>query len=270
MPVVLGAALGILLHELGHNVIKEFELPAVGPEEDDADEFASIVFVYNVRRDPRFADLALWVPRFWREVALAGEKRGFTGIYFTDEHSPTMLRYGRILCILVGGEPKAFEEELKRTVPENDRPRFVGRCQEVFRKKERAWDTLLKPHRRNIDPNLPGDLPADAPGHKMTVDYSWLDVAIASDFTRKFGPILKQSGVFDTVAETLTKYYVLPRDVTIFVRECDINNAWYTPPTGSISFCMNFIDEFLKSFPELKLPQGLQGTPDRPRPRPKQ
>src|SRR5262249_46710010 len=132
---------------------------------------------------------------------------------------------------------------------------FRAVCRHAFEKKWAAWNTLLKPHRRNLgDPDLPADLPADAPGKKLQVNYGWLDVPLAADLTKKVGAQLKEAKTFDRLAESFTKEYVLPRnDVTIFVRECNVEfNAWYQPYDHSISMCLNIakaVTEYLKPRP---------------------
>lgn len=265
-PKALGVMVYIFLHELGHGLIGELQLPAVGPEEDAADEFAAVVLVYNFRQDPRFKELALWAARIWRVFGQNQEKAGSVHPW-TDEHAPNMIRYGKILCILAGAEPEAFKEEVERSVAADQQERFKARCKWEFQKKWRAWDTLLKAHRRNIDPKLPGDKPADAPGAKMDVDYSWLDAPFANEFTKKWGPMIKASKIFDSLAEGITKYYVMPRPTTIFVRECDQFNAWYTPQSGSISMCINLAEDVLRVFASAP-PDNP--NPGRPGPRPRQ
>ena len=232
--------IGVFLHELGHGVINELQLPAIGPEEDAADEFAAMVFVFNMRADPKFREMAIWMPRLWRGIAESDAQRG-AGHNNFDEHAPDMIRYGKILCVMAGADPTAFADEVKASIPdEQQRARWQFRCERDFTRKWAAWNALLKPHRRNTNPKMPGDLPADAKGGKMYVDYSWLDVPMASDFTRKYGAVIRDSRVFDRVAENFTRDYVLPRDIPIYIRECDVYNAWYSPDAHSLSMCLNF------------------------------
>ena len=125
----MGAFLGIFLHELGHTVIAELDLPAVGPEEDVADEFAAMVFVYNMRADPRFRDVALWTPKLRLARANQQERqrqqrkgssseeeaeREYQRSLLFDEHSPDLVRYSKILCILAGAEPEYYEKAGER------------------------------------------------------------------------------------------------------------------------------------------------------------
>jgi hypothetical protein len=257
-PALVGVLFGVLTHEMGHMVIAELTLPAVGPEEDAADEFAAMVYVYNIHHNQqRFRDLSLSAARLWREMGLktADSMAKVLQTGWFDEHSIDAVRYGRMLCILYGGAPQAFEEEVTKTVPDYQQAHFRAVCQRDFTKKWAAWNTLLRKHRRNLgDPELPADLPADAPGKKMRVDYRWVDVPLAATLTKSVGAQLRDSKIFDRIAESFTKEYALPEaDVTIFVRECDVQfNAWYSPHFHSISMCLNIakqVAEYLKTAP---------------------
>ena len=93
----------------------------------------------------------------------------------------------------------------------------------------------------------------------MSVDYSWLDVSIASQFTREFGPKIKAAGYFDRVAASLTRLYVLPRNVPIFVRECDVYNAWYSSDAHSVAMCINYAEDIFKRLsPEAAAAPGIR------------
>ncbi len=265
---LVGVLFGVLTHEMGHMVIAELNLPAVGPEEDVADEFASMVYVYNLHHNQRFRELSLAAAHLWRAMGLK-EADSIGKILATgwfDEHSLDAVRYGKMLCVLYGGSPKDFDDEVTKTVPDYQQSHFRAVCQRDFKKKWAAWNELLRKHRRDFgNPDLPADLPKSAPGKKMLVDYGWLDVPLAAPLTKTVGAQLKASQIFDRIAESFTKEYVLPNnDVTIFVRECDVEfNAWYNPYHHSISMCLNIakqVADYLKP--------GSGGGSGRPGPHP--
>jgi hypothetical protein len=253
-PRAVGVTMAIFLHELGHAVIHQLELPAVGPEEDVADEFASMVFVFNAQNDPKFIEMAKWMPRMEKYLAQRPERKIDKHTWF-DEHAPAISRYWNTLCVLYGGIPEGFEEEVtgafaeeakKGLADDNDQARWKYRCKAEFKKKYLAWNAILKKHRRNSNPKLPGDQPADAPGGTMYPDYSWLEVSLIGKFAAEFGPVLRESKLFDRVAANISRDYVLPRDVPIYVRECGMYNAWYSPSAQSISMCLDVAEEAIK------------------------
>jgi hypothetical protein len=198
-PVLVGVIFGVLTHELGHAIIGELQLPAVGPEEDAADEFSAMVYVHNIRRNSRFRDLSLASARLWHEFGLERKDNPLAQGWF-DEHAPDAVRYGKMLCILAGGVPDGFDDEIRTTVPADYHARFKSRCRYEFEKKWRAWNMLLRPHRRNLDPNLPGDQAANAAGGKIAVNYRWLDVPLATGLTKTIGPAIKTSQILDNFA----------------------------------------------------------------------
>jgi hypothetical protein len=119
-------------------------------------------------------------------------------------------------------------------VPESRR----ASCIEEAARKQKTWNALLRPHRRrDADPDFPGDLPADAPGGKVTVEYGPMNSA----FARVMGPVLKQAHLFENLAGIATKLYVLPRDTKIIVRDCDEANCWYSEDDGSVTICYSMM-----------------------------
>ena len=230
---VLGATMGIFAHEFGHFVINELSIPATGPEEDVADEFAAMQFVDNMRDMPEAAaSMALAMAKFWWYIA---EDRGDKQPPWFDEHAPDRARFGRVMCMLYGAAPQLFEDVMQQTgIPERTR----ARCIDDERKRHAAWDNLLRGHRRRgVDPVMPGDLDPATPGKRMTIEFR-------APRDHRFDPLVtffKQTRMLETAAELVTKLYVLPRDTKIIVEECGVANCFYRPSDGSVTMCYEML-----------------------------
>ena len=238
---LLGASMGILAHEFGHFMIGELQIPATGPEEDVADEFAAMVFVDNMRDMPeQAAGMALSMAKFWWYSAQDGGEKHQPPWF--DEHAPDRMRFAQIMCMLYGAAPQMFEQVMQQTgIPERTR----ARCIDDERKRHAAWDRLLRDHRRQgVDPVMPGTLAASTPGGTVTVEFQ-------EPKTPQFKVLesfLQRSHMLETAAALLTKLYVLPRDTKIVVRECGQVNCFYRPSDGSVTMCYEMLAYVLQTF----------------------
>lgn len=93
------AMLHVLAHEIGHAMLREFDLPILGPEEDIADDFATI-YVFLLLPD-RAADI---VAARARQTLADGDTPGMFSAYRADDQ-----RAGRAICLLYGQDPARFD-----------------------------------------------------------------------------------------------------------------------------------------------------------------
>jgi hypothetical protein len=259
---VLGATMGIVAHEIGHFVIGELKIPATGPEEDVADEFAAMVFVDNMRDMPEQAgSMALSMAKVWwysaEDHGDAQQPEWF------DEHAPDRARFGRIMCMLYGASPRNFEPVMEQTgIPERTR----ARCIDDERKRHLAWDSLLRSHRRRgVDAVMPGDLDPATPGKRMNVVFE-------APKTQAYAPLrvfLERSRMLDTAGDLMSRLYVLPRDTKLVVRECGDTNAFYNSDDGSVNLCYEMVAWVLATFAKhegVSGPVAGDATPAQPMP----
>ena len=95
-------ALHTLLHELGHAVISEFELPVLGQEEDAVDAFATSEIIQMMPEDAEaiLTDVALsWL--------IMDARTDRADLDFFDEHDLDAQRGYRTICHLYGADPEA-------------------------------------------------------------------------------------------------------------------------------------------------------------------
>lgn len=131
----------ILLHEAGHAVIGEFEIPAVGREEDAADQFAALAFV----ADPN-GERLLMGPLWWFRLRV--QQNSFLGFdlrdknsLYADTHGVDEQRFYNLTCWLYGSNPSAHKDFLSNGMLTPER---AQRCPYEYQKIARSWDVLLK------------------------------------------------------------------------------------------------------------------------------
>ena len=231
--LMLGNHVFVFLHELGHALIDQLDLPIVGQEEDAVDEFATIALIAFARDEkttPEDRDAfygyagagAIAFLELWK--ALDKQIEGKTAkLPFWDEHALELKRVTNIMCLLYGSDPARFKEMADHfTMPEDRR----NRCTFDYPRRDGAWTRLLTPH---LQPTEGGRRPSG----KLTVKYG----EAGSQGSKDFEASLRQLQVFETFAEVVNTLFVLPNDITIWSRDCGEANAYWNPRDRTISMC---------------------------------
>ncbi len=125
----------IFLHELGHALIDQFDLPILGREEDAADSLAT---VFSIEEDQNSRGALLAGINF-----LDSYQKGFSSNW-ADNHSLGPQRMFNLVCWTVGGDPTALSN---RTVAAlNQQLASSGRnCSTEYSSQKQAYTRLLEP-----------------------------------------------------------------------------------------------------------------------------
>jgi hypothetical protein len=146
--IVDGAVTFTLLHEAGHMMISELNLPVLGHEEDAADSFAVFVLTLDNPDVPEGSR-----GHTAQEGALLDAAVFFDGLYWdgrlhkvqpdwSDEHGQPEQRSNAISCLTIGIDPKRFSEfALQTNIPKH---RLDGCPAEAARNKA-DWAKTLFP-----------------------------------------------------------------------------------------------------------------------------
>lgn len=233
----VGAMMAVFLHETGHMLISELKLPAVGPQEDVADEFATYAMAEAVIQAPEndknmMADIAYSGALFWKLAAQQQEKGGGGAWY--DEHSPSERRYANILCLMTGADPLRF---IPRAVKDGVPEQRLQRCAEEYRTKKEAWDRIMKPHEPGRWDKLFGT-------HHLTVEYGPVMKAEWGAFEN----VYRQGTLFQPVFDSIGQGIVLPQDIPVVLRGCGQVNAWWSPDEKKITLCHDFFAHLTETF----------------------
>jgi len=136
---VIGATTFAFFHEIGHGLINLLDLPAVGREEDSADQLATLILISD---GDDGVGLAL-SGAHWFQLQ---EQAGANQTPFSDEHAFDMQRFYNILCMVYGSDPQKYADFVSSgTLPEAR----AQRCPEEYAKIAHSWEKLLQPHLTN-------------------------------------------------------------------------------------------------------------------------
>lgn len=131
-----GAILFTLMHEMGHALIGEMDVPVVGREEDAADEFATMILLdCGDQGHEILGSAADWfgtMSRHQKELA------------FWDEHSLDQQRLFNILLLMYGHSPEKYGSIVSTAIPKNR----MAKALHEYKIKEHRWDKLLTPYTR--------------------------------------------------------------------------------------------------------------------------
>lgn len=247
----LGIVQSVFIHEFGHALINELDLPSTGPEEDAVDIFSALRLVDPTIYKSDSAD----IDTIGREVAIYGalqwyysgklnEANGNGDTPWQDEHTADLKRFRNFFCVIYGGNPNVFGKIAEATGM-NDRT--LSRCEQEYTKQNRAWRTILAPYTR-VGPWHPeGTQAANAPGAKITVKFEPSKYRVGKFFKEAF-----ETGVTGNI-DDLAKTYVLPRPLTVVYRDCDQLNAWYSHDDASITMCYNLLSYMINMVSDIEM-----------------
>lgn len=248
--VYLGLTNGIFMHEFGHALIGELQVPSTGPEEDAVDIFSALRVVEptmypsgDASIDAIGREVAIYSALPWYYGGLISEKRG-TSTPWQDEHTGDLKRFRNVFCVIYGGNPSLYAPIAKDVGMEE---RTLGRCEEEFTRQNRAWRTILAPHTRVGAWQPQGLLPADAPGAKIEVVFEPSKTRVGEFIVAAFSDGLR--GFADDLAST----YALPRDLKVIYKDCGELNAWYSPREGTITMCYDLIEELAVMISDIEM-----------------
>ena len=137
--VVIGAFVGVLMHEVGHAVFDMFSVPVFGREEDAADEMAAFIAgQFN-------KEVAFTVTRgfayMWRAFArLGGEPKEWED--YSGEHGANQQRYYNVLCMGYGADPQLFKDFIDKGWLPKER---AANCGAEFQQVRRAFAKTVLP-----------------------------------------------------------------------------------------------------------------------------
>ncbi|RRH76211.1 DUF4344 domain-containing metallopeptidase [Falsigemmobacter faecalis] len=238
----LGISRSIFLHELGHALIGELAVPSTGPEEDAVDIYSALQMADATVTPAGHALLDRTAPMAAGYAALAwyysgrvNEQAPQSDGAWQDEHTADLKRFRNMFCVIYGASPAKFSS-LAAVVKMEERT--LARCEEEFRKQNRAWRAILAPYSRISAENPEGLLPATAPGAEVEVELKPSGRQVGEFLRQSYGDVLRETAL------SVGRAFALPRPLKITYQDCDVVNAWYAPREGSITMCYEIIEHF--------------------------
>lgn len=208
-PATQDALLHVIAHEMGHAMLREFDLPILGPEEDIADDFAT-VFLHLALPERAAAAVAARA----RQNLADGEAAGPFSEYRDDAQ-----RAGRSVCLLYGLDPGRYQALADAFGLTGDE---AAACRDFAPEVGRSWRRLLEAHR------LP-------PGARVTEARVTLDDSPAAQ-------AFAAAGLQDR-ALALLAWIDWHSQVTLAVQACDGGASW-ARNGRTITLCAAYIERF--------------------------
>ncbi|QBF30891.1 DUF4344 domain-containing metallopeptidase [Thalassococcus sp. S3] len=201
----------VVIHELAHALIREFDLPVLGNEEVIADAFATL-FIARVLPD-RAEDIvkdrarSWWIEADGQEVDLQGE------------HPPDARRAYRAVCLLYGYDPAAYA----------DLPAWAGlsdddaaACADSAPEIARSWRRMLRSY----------VLPEGTGTREFRILYG-------------DGPMeleMRQSGLMEELGALIARFDWHSR-ITLLFDHCDGGAVW-SRSRRTIRLCDDYVARF--------------------------
>ncbi len=137
---VVGNAMFVMFHEIGHMLISAYDIPVLGKEEDAVDNLATVIMLMSEDEvtAKALADSADAWFMFQERADAQGYENDYSGV-----HSPDQARAYQIVCLMYGADPKAFKDVADAAELPEDRRQTCG---EEYQQASNSWDKLLSEH----------------------------------------------------------------------------------------------------------------------------
>ena len=212
---VLGNALFVLMHEAGHMLISEFELPVLGREEDAVDALSTIIILEsdNTVYDNALIDASdSWF--------LTGAAAGAAGADFDfwDEHSVEEQRAYAIVCMMIGHDAETFGVlDAVEDIPEERRESCVWEYQQTAS----SWFRLLEPHLRESGVS------------EVEITYGEVSRPDLAVYAEAF----REAGMLELAKELAADAFLLEAGIGFQMASCGEPNAFWDPQERLITYC---------------------------------
>lgn len=224
---VAGNMLFVLLHELAHATVGEFNVPVLGRQEAAADDFA-VIRLLDVKSN--FSHRVLEeAARGWFLSDRRARRNGVP-LFFFDDHGLEKQRAYQIVCLMVGSDPAAFADLAKETgVP----PGRQETCKNDYAYAQWAWNTALKPHLRGGEQSRTN----------IKVTYGEAKGNLAA-----FGQGFHAIPLVDVVAERAADLLAWPAPFELEVQSCGFINARWDFDGRKLTLCYELAADFAELY----------------------
>lgn len=232
---VIGNTLWTLVHEMGHALIAELDVPLLGKEEDAADSIATIALLhggadYGIPNQINQIEFILATAEAWQLEWELQRISAETEAY-SDTHSLDIQRFFNILCLLCGSDPE----------------RYCELSHQLGLPVERALACVEYEHEQvlsgvNYLIAVFGPMHADTGGAgKIDVEYE----DPVNEESLYLSRIVRHSLVAELVAAQTRRLFVLPNDIAIVFTEClGEETAFWRNDRKEIIFCYDLLERF--------------------------
>ena len=131
----------VFLHEMGHALVDQYQLPVTANEEDASDRLSSFVCIEELGDDGVRAILAAA-----DAMRIESKMKTKTERDMADEHLLQEQRFFNSLCMVYGSNPEKYANIREKGYLPEDR---AVRCPSEYDRTANSWSELLAPWRKN-------------------------------------------------------------------------------------------------------------------------
>ena len=227
---LLGNVTFALLHEFGHAIIRDFNVPLLGLEEESADTIAAVSLILLDRQQPA-ADFgeALGVTALAQDyVWRTGLEREGAHVALWAQHDLSAQRFARLACLLYGSDSKRYGWVVKAAHMEEIR---AENCEDEWRIAERAvlWvrDTY----------GIPPKQRASRPATEIEVKYAKpLDADEAG-----FAELIQRRQLLEKLAHLMQTSFAFREPLTLKLSRCRAPNAYWDDEYREVVLCFELM-----------------------------
>lgn len=141
--VMVGQFFYVVMHEMGHALFDQLDVPLFGRPEDAADGFATYMMLALGKKDAR--RIIMGAAYGYRDYLMSSNVT-VPLTAFADDHSAPMQRYYNLLCLAYGADPVAFADFVEKNLLPAQRARS---CKVEYAELNFAIQKLIEPHLDN-------------------------------------------------------------------------------------------------------------------------
>ncbi len=231
-----------LMHEMGHLLISELQLPILGREEDAADQlgFMGLFLLQQEQHSAEFYAKLMDVADYWRLEWKNAEQAG-TPVPVWDSHALDAQRFYNIACLAYGSDPDRLDWVLEMSGLPVERALY---CPEEYQQVAHAVGWFREHFKRRDEQPL---------RHRIQVVYDTPPGHLpgGAELLRK----IRASGELEAVARKASEAFDLPRDLTLRMTTCGAPDAWFNRIGGELTLCyerLAYFRELAEELPRLR------------------
>ena len=232
---VLGNVGFALLHEFGHVVIRTFDIPLLGLEENSADTLAAVSLILLDRERPEagFGEV-LGVTALAQEfVWESGLEREQSEVILWAQHDLSARRFARFVCLIYGSNPDRYAWVAKAAEMQENRSEG---CSDEWRIAERATHWVRETY------GIPPNKRASQSSAAIDVSYGTPLDPTETALTE----MLRQSELLERLARYMQTQFAFPEPITIRLTHCRAPNAYWDEEYREVTLCFELMTALLK------------------------
>lgn len=237
LDFVISNTIFALLHEMGHAIIRDFDVPLLGMEEDSADTLAALIMLSGGAAGATAED----TQKLTRALALAalgnaliwkgGHEQKDQEILFWDQHDLSVRRASRIACLIYGSNPETYGWVADAArMPDRRR----DNCEDEFALAKHAGAWVLATYGNH------GSATDAAAQVRVTYEPA------KGEQQESLRRMLEQRRFVEAVVRRVDALFAFRAPLAVKLSRCGRPNAYWDPDERELQLCYELLEAFTK------------------------